>query len=83
MTIETLFTLKLSFFILGFIIFLILETIYPNRIWTSKRYKRVTFHTALAIFNTTLMRIPMLFILMPVLLTVTESQGDIFTIWGL
>ena len=78
MTIESLFTLKLSFFILGFIIFLILETIYPNRTWTSKRYKRVTFHTALAIFNTILMRIPMLFILMPVLLIVTESQGGIF-----
>ena len=78
MTIETLFTLKLSFFVLGFIIFLILETIYPNRIWTSKRYKRVTFHAALAIFNTILMRIPMLFILMPVLLIVTESQGGVF-----
>ncbi len=78
MTIETLFTLKLSFFILGFIIFLILETIYPNRIWTSKRYKRVTFHAALAIFNTILMRIPMLFILMPVLLIVTENQGGVF-----
>ena len=78
MTIETLFTLKLSFFILGFIIFLILETIYPNRIWTTKRYKRITFHTVFAIFNTILMRIPMLFILMPVLLIVTENQGGAF-----
>ena len=78
MTIETLFTLKLSFFILGFIIFLILETIYPNRQWTTKRYKRISFHTALAIFNKILMRLPMLFILMPVLLIVTESLGSTF-----
>ena len=74
MTIETLFKLKLSFFILGFIIFLILETIYPNRTWSSKRYKRIAFHAVLASFNTILMRIPMLFILMPVLLIVTENQ---------
>ncbi len=77
MTIETLSTLKLSFFIFGFLIFLILETIYPNRIWTTQRYKRIIFHTVFAIFNTVLMRIPMLFILMPVLLLVTENQGGI------
>ena len=82
MTIETLFALKLAFFILGFIIFLILETVYPNRIWTTKRYRRLLFHSGLALFNTVLMRIPMLFILMPVLLLTTEGQEGMLYDFG-
>ncbi len=77
MTIETLSTLKLSFFILGFIIFFILETIYPNRPWETKRYKRIIFHSILALFNTIILRLPILFILMPILIITTESKSGL------
>ena len=74
MTIETLTSLKLSFFILGFILFFFLETKYSNRAWKTRRYKRLLFHSTIALFNTVIMRLPVLFILMPMLLLVTENQ---------
>ena len=74
MTIETLTSLKLSFFILGFILFFFLETKYSNRVWKTRRYKRLLFHSTIALFNTVIMRLPVLFILMPMLLLVTENQ---------
>ena len=74
MTIETLSSLKLSFFILGFILFFLLETIYPNRQWGTNRYKRLVFHTTFALINTIIMRLPVLFVLMPTLLIVSESH---------
>ena len=74
MTIETLSSLKLSFFILGFLLFFFLETIYPNRQWDTKRYKRLAFHTTFALINTIIMRLPILFILMPTLLIVSENK---------
>ena len=74
MTIETLTSLKLSFFILGFILFFFLETKYSNRTWKTRRYKRLLFHSTIALFNTVIMRLPVLFILMPMLLLVTENQ---------
>ena len=74
MTIETLSSLKLSFFILGFILFFLLETIYPNRQWDTNRYKRLAFHTTFALINTIIMRLPVLFVLMPTLLIVSESH---------
>jgi sterol desaturase/sphingolipid hydroxylase (fatty acid hydroxylase superfamily) len=81
MTIETLTTLKVSFFVLGFIIFLLIETYHPNREWNTPRYKRLLFHSVIAVFNTALMRIPIIFILMPVLILITESQyGLLFII---
>ena len=73
MTIETLTSLKLSFFILGFILFFFLETRYSNRAWKTRRYKRLLFHSTIALFNTVIMRLPVLFILMPMLLLVTEN----------
>lgn len=73
MTIETLTSLKFSFFIFGFLIFFILETVCPNRSWSTARYKRLGFHLVLAIFNTIIMRLPILFFLTPILLIVTES----------
>ena len=74
MTIETLTSLKLSFFILGFVLFFFLETKYSNRAWKTRRYKRLLFHSTIALFNTVIMRLPVLFILMPMLLLVTENQ---------
>ncbi len=79
MTIETLSSLKLSFFAFGFIIFYVLESIFPNRVWASKRYKRLIFHTLFAAFNTILMRIPVLFLLMPVLILNSEPQNTTVT----
>ena len=74
MTIETLTSLKFSFFIFGFLVFLILESFFPNRVWRTKRYKRLTFHVVFALFNTLIMRLPVLFFLMPILFIVTESE---------
>ena len=80
MTIETLTSLKLSFFILGFILFFILETIFSNRAWETKRYKRLVFHSTIALINTVIMRLPVLFILMPTLILATENQfGFLFS----
>ena len=81
MTIETLSSIKLSFFILGFILFFVLESIFPNRAWETKRYKRLLFHSTIALINTVVMRLPLLFILMPILLIVTENKfGLLFSI---
>ncbi len=74
MTIETLTSLKFSFFIFGFLVFIILESFFPNRVWRTKRYKRLTFHVVFALFNTLIMRLPVLFFLMPILFIVTESE---------
>ena len=77
MTIETLTTLKFSFFILGFILFFILETIFSNRNWETPRYKRLIFHSIIGFINTIIMRLPIIFILMPTLLMVTENHYGI------
>ena len=83
MTLETLTSLKFSFFILGFILFFILETIYSNRTWETRRYKRLIFHSTIALINTVIMRLPVLFILMPTLILVTENEfGLLFGIEG-
>ena len=81
MTIETLSSLKLSFFILGFILFFVLESIFSNRRWETKRYKRLLFHSTIALINTIIMRLPVLFILMPALLIATENEfGLLFSV---
>ena len=82
MNLEALTTLKVSFFLLGFFMFFLLETYYPNRKWTTPRYKRLLFHIAITVFNSVLMRIPIIFILMPVLILVTESQYGLLFIFS-
>ena len=62
----------LFYFRVYFIFFL--ETKYSNRAWKTRRYKRLLFHSAVALINTVIMRLPVLFILMPMLLLVTENQ---------
>ena len=68
---------RLLIFLGGLLFFILIETIFPARSWHGSRTKRVFFHSAVAAFNTVLVRI---FIYVPFLLWVVyvEQQG-----WGI
>lgn len=48
---------KLSVFVGGILVFLLIESLRPKRTWQMPRLKRLGFHAALATFNTVLIRI--------------------------
>lgn len=68
---------RLVIFLGGLFTFVLLESIFPARKWVGSRVKRIFFHSAVAAFNTVLVR---LFIYVPFLLWVVyvEQQG-----WGI
>lgn len=68
---------KLYIFIMGFLFFLALESIFMKRQWSGMRLKRLALHTGVAAFNTVLIR---MFAYVPfLLLTVyAEEEG-----WGI
>ncbi len=68
---------KLYIFIMGFLFFLALESIFMKRQWSGMRLKRLVLHTGVAAFNTVLIR---MFAYVPfLLLTVyAEEEG-----WGI
>jgi sterol desaturase/sphingolipid hydroxylase (fatty acid hydroxylase superfamily) len=68
---------RLIIFLGGLSFFFLIESIFPARSWVGRRVNRVLFHTAVAAFNTVLVRI---IIYVPFLLWVVyvEQQG-----WGI
>ena len=68
---------KLYIFIMGFLFFFVLESIFMKRQWSGMRLKRLALHSGLAAFNTVLIR---MFAYVPfLLLTVyAEEEG-----WGI
>ena len=75
--IEILTNLKLIFFVMLFIILFILESLYSEREWTSKRVFRLFFHVKIAIINTVIIRFPTIFLIIPSLMLITENQYGI------
>ena len=72
--IELLTNLKLIFFVMFFLLMLIVESYFPKRTWTSRRILRIGFHGLIALINTLIMRLPSLFIIIPALLIINESD---------
>lgn len=71
--IDVLMNIKFTFFIVFFTVFFILEFFFSQR-QTNKKLLRLFFHSLFAIFNTILMRIPGLFLVLPVLLISNEGN---------
>ena len=71
--IDVLMNIKFAFFIVFFSVFFVLEFFFSQR-QTSKKLLRLFFHGLFAIFNTILMRIPGLFLVLPVLLISNEGN---------
>ena len=57
-----------------FLLMLIVESYFPKRTWTSRRILRIGFHGLIALINTLIMRLPSLFIIIPALLIINESN---------
>ena len=72
--IELLTNLKLIFFVMFFFLMLIVESYFPKRTWTSRRMLRIGFHGLIAIINSLIMRLPSLFIIIPTLLIINDSN---------
>jgi len=70
-------TVKLSIFIGGILLFLLLESVFSARAWTGHRGRRLAFHVGVATLNSVLVR---LFVYVPFLLWTVhvEEQG-----WGI
>ena len=68
---------KLIVFVVGLLLFLVIETFYPARTWQGSRLKRIAFHSGVAALNTVVIRI---LAYVPFLLWVVyvEEEG-----WGL
>ena len=73
MMIEVLTNLKLIFFIVFFIVFFTLEYYFTQRN-TKNKLKRLFFHGTLATFNMVIMRIFVIFLLIPVMMITSENQ---------
>ena len=71
--IEVLTNLKLIFFIVFFIVFMILENYFSQRN-TKGKMKRLFFHGTIAIINTVIMRVFVIFLLIPVMMITNENQ---------
>ena len=71
--IEVLTNLKLIFFIVFFIVFMILENYFSQRN-TKSKIKRLFFHGTIAIINTVIMRVFVIFLLIPVMMITNENQ---------
>ena len=73
MMIEVLTNLKLIFFIVFFIVFMILENYFSQRN-TKGKMKRLFFHVTIAVINTVIMRVFVIFLLIPVMMITNENQ---------
>ena len=71
--IEVLTNLKLIFFIVFFIVFMILENYFSQRN-TKGKMKRLFFHVTIAVINTVIMRVFVIFLLIPVMMITNENQ---------
>ena len=71
--IEVLTNLKLIFFIVFFIVFMILENYFSQRN-TKSKMKRLFFHGTIAVVNTVIMRVFVIFLLIPVMMITNENQ---------
>ena len=72
--IELLTNFKLIFFVMFFFIMLLIESLYPERTWTSRRVFRLGFHGLIAIINTFIMRLPTIFLVIPALMLINENE---------
>ena len=71
--IDVLINLKLVFFIFFLIVFFSLEFFFSQRN-TEKKFTRLFFHSCFAVFNTIIMRIPTIFLLLPILLITNDNN---------
>ena len=72
--IEVLQNIKFIFFVSVFFLMFLLEYYFPKREWKTYRIKRLGFHIILAIFNTIVMYIPRIFLIIPALMVVNENN---------
>ncbi|MAR78594.1 MAG: hypothetical protein CMD43_06620 [Gammaproteobacteria bacterium] len=72
--IEILSNIKLIFFVVIFIILFIVESYYTKREWLSNRNIRLVFHSMIALINTIIIRVPTVFLVIPSLMLITESN---------
>jgi len=77
--IDVLLNLKLLFFVVFFFIFFSLEFLYNQRN-TERKFSRLLFHGTFALFNTIIMRIPSLFLLLPLLLITNENKFGLLNV---
>jgi len=68
---------KLVVFVAGFVLFFLLETLFPARPWPANRLRRLGFHAGVAMLNTVLIRV---FVYVPFLVfsVYVDEEG-----WGL
>ena len=72
--IEVLQNIKFIFFVSVFFLMFLLEYYFPKRKWETHRMKRLGFHIVLSIFNTVVMYIPRIFLIIPALMIVNENN---------
>jgi len=78
--IEVLQNIKFIFFISVFFLMFSLEYYFPKRKWETHRIKRLGFHGLLSIFNTVVMYIPRIFLIIPALMIVNENNLGLLNI---